>query len=390
MSNPKLSLRHSSVTWRAALKLLSAGGLRVQHLLGELNQAGDLLMIAHPLPSATPALASSEPPTEDVEEERTAPLISFVHSDYQRGLLDWLNASWDVPYASVVFPLVHSPTQRERWVCLALTSLSDSGPSLDASPLLARSFVLSDVNARFYQERLAARNSGLLGFKHDLANQIFLFKALPELVEFSSPDELIEDLLVGIPPFLNFLERRLAPEWTEALLIKSTIGAETICAELTQWIQHCALPQRQWQISSAGLSDLAAPSMTTLGVCWSLTQLAWRIRRGEVAGTSQNALIEVSLSAPPQLTSPVVGDCGQLLHQSPQLELSLTVEGWDLTNAMDDWHSGIGWCGSSSSAQRREATLAEYRAMWIGSWVSAAHLTRGVVRVTQQRISIIC
>ena len=386
MSNPKRSPRHTTVTWRAALELLSAGGLRVQQLIGALTRAGDLLMITHPLHSAIPALSTSEQLAEDEEEARISPLISFVHPDYQSELLDWLNLSWDTPYASVVFPLARSHSKRERWVSLALTSLPNPTPSHE----LGRSFILSDVSARFYQERLAARNSGLLGFKHDLANQIFLFKALPELVEFSSSDELIEDLLVGIPPFLNFLERRLAPEWTEALPIKSTTGAEAICAELTQWIKHCALPQRQWRISAEGSSELAAPSMSTLGVCWSLTQLAWRIRRGEVKGTSQNALIEVNLSAPPQLKSPTVGDCGQLLHQNPQLELSLTVEGWDLMNAIDDWHSGLGWCGSSSSAQRREATLAEYRAMWVGSWVSAAHLSRGIVRVTQQRISIIC
>jgi hypothetical protein len=263
--------------------------------------------------------------------------------------------------------------------------------------LSTRTFVLSEMSSRFYQERLAARNSGLLGFKHDLANQIFLFKALPELVEFSSSDELIEDLLVGIPPFLTFLERRLAPEWTDTLLIKETQGVEDLCAELSDWVAHGALPHHQWRVSCEDFDKeminaeaLTSLSMSTLGVRWSLTQLAWRIRRGEIKGASQNAMITLKLSPSPTFSGPTVGDCGQLLHSEPRLELSLVVEGWDLAGAMNGWHTGLGWCGQWSSAQSREANLDEHMAIWIGSWVNAAHLTHGVVCLDENKISIVC
>lgn len=316
----------------------------------------------------------------DDEVERTLPEHSPPH--YQRPLSEWILASWDADNAQVIFPIVEPLSGRERWLCLTLWAT----PSRDT-----RLFSLSDVSARFYQERLAARNTSLMGMRHDLANQTFLLKALPELAEFASPSELIEDLLEGVPLLLDFLDQRLGSAWTSSLQREPARSAQEVIERLNAWAKaNALLSSDRWVISCAPELAETTGDFTTLGVCWSITLLVRRLHSHQLVGAPSKAHARLTLNSAPALSTPIVGLCGQLLHDRPRFELAITVDGWDLDQIVQGWRLGEHIRGDRSDVRAHNVSPKELSAAWFGSWVSAAHFTGGVVLRRGDALLITC
>lgn len=379
--------------WRAAL---SEGSLAEEPLVGELLCNGALSSAWGDLSSRAERAALER----DVELNLLLP--SAVSSPYQAPLATWILECWrapspESPQRRVIFPL-SDLEGRERWVCLTVYLASASSIQVVSESDLASDHAdleyssplpctLSEVSAGVYAERLSARGATLLSFQHDIANQLFLFKALPELAGFSSPSDLVSDVLEGAPLLLSFLEQRLSRDWTDSQLIEEVRGADAISEALSSWMKRDSVSAR-WTLSTEGLDD--AVGLVTLGIQWSITQLASRIRHRHLSGVNQSAQVQVSVAPASPSELPIVGICGQLTRADSRLEVSIEVEGWDVAQLAQDWSRAAHWRGRYAAAQRRDASPAELGASWFGSWVSAAQLTRGVVQINGSKLCIIC
>ena len=308
-----MNLNHTYGCWRDVFSSLSVSGLLGGSYVGSLDAEGRLISSE----GATSAQETSKE-TSDGKDQ----LASWVVPVYQASVRLWLSERFiDAPIQdpnlvssghSVSFPVTHPITQRESWVCLTLLGVEDHG----------RSFSLVEVSSRRHQERLAARAAGLLNLRHDLANQLFLFKALPELSAFSSPEELIEDVTESASGLLKFIDIRLNSSWISALQPAPVTGAEAIIETLKNWVEQSALERSRWIFNfDSALSEIAPLTLMCLDVQWSLSQLASLLKRSLVKGAMPNALISVRLIVyPSQLHKggrAPVGICGQLASREP-------------------------------------------------------------------------
>ena len=76
---------------------------------------------------------------------------------------------------------------------------------------------LTRLDNYLYQLMYQAQATTRFELKHDLANRLFLFKSLPQMAEFSEPQELLNDVLEELPNLVEFLETRLASRHMESM-----------------------------------------------------------------------------------------------------------------------------------------------------------------------------
>jgi hypothetical protein len=75
-----------------------------------------------------------------------------------------------------------------------------------------------------WKRLLLSRAWCLNGLKHDLSNRLFLLAALPQLVDYSEPAELLSDLTEDLPTTLEFFTHRLDLSFTENLNLNTSFG----------------------------------------------------------------------------------------------------------------------------------------------------------------------
>ena len=75
-----------------------------------------------------------------------------------------------------------------------------------------------------WKRLLLSRTWCLKGLKHDLSNRIFLLSALPQLVDYSEPKDLLDDLTEDLPSTLEFFTHRLDLTFTENLNLNTSFG----------------------------------------------------------------------------------------------------------------------------------------------------------------------
>ena len=163
-------------------------------------------------------------------------LSTYLPVSYQKRFQKWLTTT---STGHIICPFHLDKTV---WVCVQLNNLNEHILAcLQSTNQYSKSrlkvLTISATTAHRHRSQLFARISGLLGIKHDLANRLFLFKALPQLLEFSEPKELLEDIQSELPNLLDFFDHRLSEIWTESIPltnIRSSVEFQTALETLLQ------------------------------------------------------------------------------------------------------------------------------------------------------------
>lgn len=141
----------------------------------------------------------------------------------------------------------------------------------------------SSAQEVLWRRRLMSRDLGLTGLRHDLNNRLFMLRALPELSQFSEPEDLLQDLMDDLPLTLTFFAERFSTEWLQSRLIHR-IADDQEMVELSRLL--FLVQQRGYPIQGAFGDQVIDPSSTTCevlspafsGVLWSLCFLGAYLR----------------------------------------------------------------------------------------------------------------
>ena len=246
--------------------------------------------------------------------------------------------------------------------------------------------LIQQVQSALYAERLAARSAGFTGFHHDLANRLFLFKSIPQLAGFSSPEELFEDLNGELPTLIHFLENRLNKSWIGDEPLETVSDLSSLNAVMTEWLNDPLIKRYlQFHIEDG----LNIPRFPCTGLFWSITQLVLRLKRGELPHLAASSHIALKISTAPDLPLGTVGAAGFLSPSSPTLQVTLSIEGMNSGEWARAWRDGLGWDFSSRSARLKSPAPREAAACWFGSWVNAAHQVNGIIVTRDHDLDII-
>lgn len=308
--------------------------------------------------------------------EQTGSLKEYVDPAYHLSLAAWLNDVWEETHAQVILPL-HSDTSAQaawHWVKLSLGQRSDA--------MTERPLILTSVEGVLQAHLLAAKTSNFIGFQHDLANRLFLFKALPQLIEFSSPAELVADINTELPHLISFIEDRLSPEWTDSLKLQSIDQPTALLDHLSQYTS-C-------QVNEGDQPLPERMHFVPLGLDWAMTQFTQRLKRGELPDIDKTSSIRLMIGSAPSFPLGTVGACGKLLVDQPLIQLTLELPGLQSEQWKDWWMNKRHWHISQSGPLSKRPQNEEVAASCFSAWVNAAHLTRGIVTLGHNQLHIIC
>lgn len=325
--------------------------------------------------------------TSKVTHPTTRSLSTHLPLSYQKRFQHWLMTNRT---EHIICPL---DLEKTIWVCIQLNDLHPSLlTSLQSIPEYfnrrLKLLTITDVTAHHHRNQLLARTSGLLGIKHDLANRLFLFKALPQLLEFSAPKELLEDIQSELPNLLDFFDHRLSEIWTESMPLNHLRSSSEFQTAVESLLHTHQLSKYFTLQYSSDLQDIKfTRPCSFLGLEWSFRYLATLIGKNTFPQKRDiPLLIEIK---PYRVDSDALirGDCHHLLADDVHLCLSLTLntesnhllskmyEGWKTSEYLNDKYSSL---RSRSPSQQQSLTV------WFDTFVYAAHSLSGVVKQMDQ------
>ena len=267
-----------------------------------------------------------------------------------------------------------------------------------------RTLLLIELTETLNRMRLSARASNLLGFHHDLANRLFFFKALPDLIEFSEPQDLLGEVTEELPRLLTFLDARLSMDCIGAVeinrvrddraLIESIHHLFTRLSEIEEIAALFTFSQEEMRPNAT--HHLHGASMgrvhSLLSLEWSLKFLAQLIKRGALKRDSSSP-IKLTLS-PTERTKirtessaeRLHGVCGALLPDDIQLCLRLdlrALEDVSLAQGFERWHQRAHVARHRSDLSVQDPDALVSLSAWIESWVSASFGLMGAVYIVE-------
>lgn len=344
------------------------------------------------------ALTSLHPLTSDQNTQQQSPtlpqstyLVDYLPLSYQDRFRTWLTCT-TVPNR-LICPL---SLEQHIWVQIQIDP-----PSLT----LLKSFqtdqkqqlkllTISAIRESIYREQLSARNTGLFGFKHDLTNRLFLFQALPQLLGFSEPTEVLDDVIAELPTLLSFFEHRLSETKIGNVPFEPIRSSFDFRDQVSALVHDQNLSKYLSFHCHAQLQDThCSRSHHLLGLEWSLFYFALLAKQHFFPNQSGNqAVLTLKPYIADELTV-IQGDCGRLLADDAHLYLSLCYE-TDLnvgfTIMFNTWRAHKHLSNQNSALLHRQPDQSKSLASWFGTWVNAAHGLGGVIKlIDDQTIAII-
>ena len=168
------------------------------------------------------------------------------------------------------------------------SSSSQSQVESSSSSFYCIHFISKEENR--WNRLLLSRTWCLKGLKHDFSNRIFLLSALPQLVDYSEPAELLNDLTEDLPSTLEFFTNRLDLSFTENLHLHTSFGfskedqKKSLSQSLSEFCTRFKwVSNRSIQVNDDGLNTYLATRsdldeiyvhQRSLGLGWSLHLLA--------------------------------------------------------------------------------------------------------------------
>ena len=268
---------------------------------------------------------------------------------------------------------------------------------------------LTRLDERLHRSLYQAQSTTRFGLKHDLANRLFLFKALPEMIEFTEPRELLDDLLTELPNLMRFLEGRLAPKYTESVSlswIKSEQGILETFKELEEMSALASLFTFDLPQNLSVDQELSSSIQHSfLGVEWSLLYLSSIHKHLMTSNQVQSASAKsiqcslVRFNSSDELTNltqlshkeMIKGDCGFLAPNQMQYCLKLSFEKeieLDLEQVLSDWYC-LSLDPNYSLGIKRNLEKDQAWAIWLDTWRTAAHLLKGIVKILDHHTIVI-
>ncbi len=261
------------------------------------------------------------------------------------------------------------------------------------------------VEERFKQALYVSQNTTRFGLKHDLANRMFLFKALPQMLDFAEPHELLNDVLAELPNLMSFLEERLAPKYSESIPLTWYTNTQSLFDgfdEMSQLNSLSTLYQfecSQAFVREAEQSDQFAKKVCFLGLEWSLLYLSSlnkHLLKASQLKKAQAKPISCTLQPLDQaqinLNELLHGDCGRLLPDQAQYCLSLCfdeAQDVDFDQVLKHWKV-LSFDSNHSLGIARNLEKDQSWALWLETWLYACHLLKGIVKVLNpHKIAII-
>ncbi|MAD61429.1 MAG: hypothetical protein CMH49_07970 [Myxococcales bacterium] len=260
---------------------------------------------------------------------------------------------------------------------------------------------LTRLDERLQRSLYQAQSTTRFGLKHDLANRLFLFKALPEMIDFTEPQELLDDLLTELPNLIGFLEGRLAPKYTESVSL-SWIKSEQGILEAFKGLEKLSslaslftfdLPQNL----SVNQELSSSIQHSFLGVEWSLLYLS-SINKHLMTSSQgrRTSTKSIQCSLEPFNSSNdlrnlthlndkemIQGDCGFLAPNHIQycFKLSFGKEmELNLEQVLSNWYR-LSLDPNYALGIKRNLEKDQAWAIWLDTWRTAAHLLKGVVKI---------
>ena len=383
---------HRPLTWESMLDQLSSPvGLFNQRAACFINEEGGL----DPLDGQSNALMSPSAEAQErltVQSDHLNSLIELIHPAYQDSLRRWLSMSFSSEEPRVIIcPLI---LERLQWVELSLCGSDRSQieriPRQEEQPNSSTSYrrlLLTDISDSLYRQQLSARSTGLIGLKHDLANRLFLFKALPQLLEFSPPEELINDVVTEIPNLLSFIEARLSPTLIESLNTHELCSPTELIDQLQDRVnQHPSIATYFKIITDEHIhTDLNSSStpvsrrpQSLLGLEWSLSYLALLVKRRLII-LEPGEKLNLCLSYAPKGQASFSGQGGMLCPDVPSLSLKLTLplSVSDLSETLKLWKRRTHINTHSSDLKKRDTGPQLSLVAWWETWINASYMLMG-------------
>lgn len=252
-----------------------------------------------------------------------------------------------------------------------------------------------------WRRRLMSRELGLSGLHHDLNNRLFMLRALPELSQFSSADELMEDLLEELPMTLSFFTERLSAEWLQSKAIKALVDGDEVKA-LSQVLYRLQRSgdRVEGYVEGAPLapSEASSPlSPAFTGLLWSLTalcvqlrptqQLEWSAELDPLSPAPNASPLTLSLHRPAALT-PQWTAGGRLAFKGATRALTLSGGGvpWSiwLSRCPQPQLGAPSRALSYTSGEPPSEGWSTFVRRWLESWLNAADCLGGVVMDARQ------
>jgi hypothetical protein len=344
------------------------------------------------------ALSPLAPPTLDQSSQQRS--SSLPHSTY---LVDYLPLSYQdrfrswLAYTSIPNQVICSlSVEQEIWVQIQMEPISLNllnHYEIDQKQQL-KLLTISTIRESIYREQLSARNTGLFGFKHDLANRLFLFQALPELLEFSEPTEILNDVVAELPTLLHFFEHRLSETQIGNVPFAPIRSSFDFRDQMSALIHDHNLSKYLSFHSHAQLQEThSSRSHHLLGLEWSLRYFALLAKQKIFPHQSgHHAVLTLKPYIADDLTV-IKGDCGRLLADDAHLYLNLHYQtdlNVNFTLMFNTWRAHEHLSNQNSALLPLQLDQSKSLASWFGTWVNAAHGLGGVIKlIDDQSIAII-
>lgn len=375
---------YESLSWGDVLEALhTLGSFTSPYVTRRVNESGEL--VAH--------LNSSLEKFHSEGSGLCDQLTQHVHPSYREAMAVWLKETTET------LGFTHHHTRQS--VSCPFILKSKEVIWFEVRFDQADSLTLIEMSDILFRIRLSARMSGFIGFKHDLANRLFLLKALPGLIGFSDPRELLDDVNQELPRLSAFLDDRLSPQWVDGVDLEYHVSHAELYGAISDDLFHRlkAMPTVTAAFAfelEAGLADTLTQqrmrNCSLLGVEWSITYLAKLIKRGVfVRDPSKPLKLSLSSHIPTQVPEAPC-ECNALLPDDATLCLTLdlsTLEQISLSECFEMCRQRTHLIPSRSNLADLDPESSVILSAWLESWINASYELMGAVyRVGHHSVQI--
>ena len=263
---------------------------------------------------------------------------------------------------------------------------------------------LTRLDSHLYQLMYQAQATTRFELKHDLANRLFLFKSLPQMAEFSEPQELLNDVLEELPNLVEFIETRLASRNMESMPFSWLTSEQSLFNRFKE-LGGLPLLSTLFEFEypkAVETTQEFSPNVqgSFLGLEWSFLYLSsinkHLIKTYKITDVKRKPL-HCSLSyytgfdelaQGTQLNDYdlIYGDCGRLTPDRVRYCLKLSFEQsleLNLKQVLRDWYT-FKLDPNYSLGLKRHIEKEQAWTLWLNTWFNAAHLLKGIVKILDQ------